>query len=344
MSGRVRLQQGDMFSVPADLMVLPCSTAGTVTHVVEVKLSTLNLRYPRRAMELGTIELVPSEHAEHVAQYIAYAASVDNLRSSVKAIFNVGCQLGQLTREHELIRRVSVPLLGAGAGGLSPEESSKALAEGFQELAESDAILTIYVFLEHDFASVARGFESHQSSRKNDKNESTDSDLNSKLRPPRVFVSYATNDRENTKWVHWLATQLRSNGVESRIDQWHLRRGMDLSQWMCNELAQSDKVVLVCDKAYTDKADGRQGGVGWETMIVQGDMANLPPTSTKYLVIVREENFEIGCPMYLKTKFSIHWPSTASESESLGHLQQLLKELFDFEDIPPIGPPPVFVQ
>jgi len=160
MNGRVRLQQGDMFSGPTDLIVLPCSTAGTVAPIVKAKLSTLDLDYPCRSMKLGTVELVPSEHAEHIAQYIAYAASVDKMRSSTRAISNIGLRLAQLTKKHELIRRISAPLLGAGAGSLSPEESARALAEGFRATAVSDAILTIYVFQEHDVASLARSFES----------------------------------------------------------------------------------------------------------------------------------------------------------------------------------------
>jgi hypothetical protein len=55
---------------------------------------------------------------------------------------------------------------------------------------------------------------------------------------------------------------------------------MDLQQWMCNELSMARKVVVVCDESYKQKADGRLGGVGWETMIIQGDIANLPPDST----------------------------------------------------------------
>jgi hypothetical protein len=40
---------------------------------------------------------------------------------------------------------------------------------------------------------------------------------------------------------------------------------MELPQWMCNELDLADKVVIVSDEAYAEKADGHLGGVGWET-------------------------------------------------------------------------------
>jgi hypothetical protein len=75
---------------------------------------------------------------------------------------------------------------------------------------------------------------------------------------------------------------------------------------MCNELALANKVIVICDEAYKQKADGRLGGVGWETMIIQGDIANLPPDSTKYQVIVRAEDMHQGLPIYLRTRYAFH--------------------------------------
>lgn len=83
---------------------------------------------------------------------------------------------------------------------------------------------------------------------------------------------------------------------------------------------------MVCDEAYKLKADGRLGGVGWETMIIQGDVANLPPDSTKYQVIVRTEEINQGLPLYLKTKFAFHArPSDKANS----YRSELLRELLD---------------
>jgi hypothetical protein len=101
---------------------------------------------------------------------------------------------------------------------------------------------------------------------------------------------------------------------------------MDLPQWMCNELALSQKVVIVCDEAYKQKADGRLGGVGWETMVIQGDIANLSPDSTKYQVIVHAEDMNAGLPLYLKTRFAFH--AKPSDPDDLFR-EDLVKELLD---------------
>jgi hypothetical protein len=54
----------------------------------------------------------------------------------------------------------------------------------------------------------------------------------------------------------------RDRRIISTQARFHLRRGMDLPQWICNELALAKKVMVVFDKAYKQKAEGTLGGVG----------------------------------------------------------------------------------
>jgi hypothetical protein len=157
-------------------------------------------------------------------------------------------------------------------------------------------------------------------------------------KPPRVFISYSHTSHEHEEWVLALASFLRQNGVDARLDQSHLRHGMDLAQFMTNELALADRVVLVSDEKYAQKADGRAGGVGWETMIIQGDIVGLPPESTKYLIVVRSPTVDTGLPHYLRTKYVIHWPNTSIDDENRA---LLLREIFNDLPVPDeIGPRP----
>ena len=144
--------------------------------------------------------------------------------------------------------------------------------------------------------------------------------------PIRVFISHTSDNQEDVEWVKNLALFLIDNGIQARLDRFHLRRGMDLPQWMCNELALAQKVIVVCDETYKSKADGRLGGVGWETMIIQGDVANLPPDSTKYQVVVRTETIDKGLPLYLKTKYAFHAPPSDGKDSFRG---ELVRELLD---------------
>jgi hypothetical protein len=282
-------------------------------------------------MKLGEVKILPFEGGENIAQFVAYAASVDGQASSVDAICKIGEHLGAETRRRKIIRLVSTPLLGAGAGGLRSEIVVNALSDGFKKTAHKDARLVIHVLHQDVFRRL---------SKKDRPTRTTASQTAEPIKPKRVFVSYCHSTPEHREWVVGLSTFLRENGIDARLDVWHLRHGMDLPQFMTNELTLADQVILVSDEMYADKADGRVGGVGWETMIVQGDMSKQPPHSTKYLVIVRSETLDDGLPIYLKTKFVIHWPGPITDELNR---RTLLTELYDRIEAPPLGPPPVFL-
>lgn len=107
---------------------------------------------------------------------------------------------------------------------------------------------------------------------------------------------------------------------------------MDVVQWMCNELDLADRVILVCDEEYAARADRRHGGVGWETMIVQGeiyaDMYRERPEDApaKYIPVVRSLDRDAGLPAYLRTRLVLHWPPGQAEDESR---HRLLEEILN---------------
>ncbi|QBB70410.1 hypothetical protein ELE36_08535 [Pseudolysobacter antarcticus] len=311
MKPTVRLRLGDLFDGPADLIVLPCSTAGTITGFVARSLVHHSIPHPSDHMELGDVEIMPFEGADEIAQYVAFAASVQGNSSTTEAIEKIGAELGDFTRKQSSVRTISAPLLGAGAGGLQSEKVVAALKAGFCSTADPAASLFIQV-LHRDV------YERIKGNRRVIQGEQKDT--------LRVFISHTSKTESAIEWVKSLALHLIEQGVQARLDKFHLRRGMDLPQWMCNELAMARKVVVVCDESYKQKADGRLGGVGWETMIIQGDLAGLPPESTKYQVVVRADDIEKGLPMYLRTRYAFHAPGAAQEQS---FRQELLQELLD---------------
>jgi hypothetical protein len=326
MAGFVRVKLGDLFDGAADLIVLPCSTGGTVTRFVANRLLEYTIPRPRQRLELGDVEIMPFTGAENIAQYVAFAASVLSMTSTRDAIRKIGFALGKFTSENEGVRTISAPLLGAGAGGLRSEAVVEALSEGFAETAASTATLTIHILHESVYDRLT---SNNASSKPPSRNLPT-------AKPIRVFISYSGTSERHKKWVAEIGTFLRANGVNARLDQWHLRKGMDLPQWMTNELEMAEKVIIISDARYSERANGRSGGVGWETMIIQGDMSNLTPESTKYLVVVREDDFNVGVPRYLKTRFCIHWASSSNENELRN---DLLREIHDINLEPPLGAP-----
>src|SRR5262245_39815884 len=152
MDASVKLRHGNLFDGPTDLIVLPCSTSGTITGFVARALASYSIPHPRESMKLGEVEIMPFKGGEHLAQYVAFAASVRRNSSSDTAIEEIGRALGEFTAKKASVRNVAVPLLGAGAGGLKAEAVVTALRAGFIATAAPDATLVIHVLEQELFS------------------------------------------------------------------------------------------------------------------------------------------------------------------------------------------------
>jgi hypothetical protein len=102
MPGAVQVVNGDMFSGPADLIVMPCSTGGTVTWSVRARMQRFALPPVPSPIPLGEVRRLPLTGADHVAQFVAYAASVRDYESSPEAIEHIGEELGRATHEEDI--------------------------------------------------------------------------------------------------------------------------------------------------------------------------------------------------------------------------------------------------
>ncbi len=319
----VQIKLGNLFDEPTDLIVLPCNVYGGVTQFVSAALRSYALPEPP-SIPLGEISIVPMVGAENVAQYAAYAASVlDGTRTTESVLESIGKSIGMFCKNHIEVSRVSAPLLGAGAGGLQSEKAVSGMKEGFISAAPPGTSLTIFVLHKNVYDRIQTYIKALRA---------TDSPSTEK-RYKRVFISYTGSGPQHIDLVVEIATKLRQHGIDARLDRWHLRHGMELPQWMTNELEMADKVLIISDELYREKADGQVGGVGWETRIIQGDILDLPPENTKYLVVVCGPDFTQSIPRYLKAKFAIHWPPTANKKEKLDEILLAINETY--------SPPPI---
>lgn len=364
MPGSVQLEIGDIFNGPSDLIVLPCSSGGAVTGFVRNRLEEFDIRYPSGEIAFGGVQFFPFSGAENIASYVAFAASVKDMRSSAESLKEIGKKIGEFSSSTPSVQIISSPLLGTGAGGLNPVIAFKSLTEGFFSTSSENAVLKICVLNESWYNKIAsESKSSHESQstsrRKSASNRNTPQKLDSaqannetpiqdKVRnyhskPIRVFVSYTKTSDSHSEWVKSLARFLRENGIDARLDVWHLRHGMDLTQWMCNELDLAQKVILVCNEEYAKRADGRHGGVGWEIRLVQGDLLTRGSENiSRYIPIIRSQSIPIGVPSFLRSAYGIHWPPL--ETNEYARKQELLRSLYQAEEeAPEIGKPPPYI-
>ena len=96
-------------------------------------------------MPLGEVRLLPLTGADHVAQFVAYAASVRKSQSDPEAIARIGEELGRATQEESSIQVIHCPLLGAGAGHLDSETVVARLSQGFRQECRDGSLLRIFV-------------------------------------------------------------------------------------------------------------------------------------------------------------------------------------------------------
>lgn len=163
--------------------------------------------------------------------------------------------------------------------------------------------------------------------------------------PPRLFISYSWCTPEHEQWVIDLATELVNSGVDVILDKWALREGHDSVAFMEKMVTDSSiaKVILICDRVYADKADGRSGGVGTETQIISSEVY-AKQAQDKFVAVIAEKDAE-GRP-YLPTYYKSRIFVDLSESDRYAeNLEKLLRWIFDkpLYVRPEVGKPPSFI-
>ena len=124
----------------------------------------------------------------------------------------------------------------------------------------------------------------------------------------RVFISYSWTTENHEQWVVALGQRLVNDGVDVVLDKWDLKEGHDKYAFMERMVHSSDidKVLIILDNKYSEKADGRSGGVGTETAIISPKVYQ-STTQEKFIPIIAELNDEgkPPLPVYLSGKVYI---------------------------------------
>lgn len=158
------------------------------------------------------------------------------------------------------------------------------------------------------------------------------------METPRVFISYSWDNDGHKRWVRNLAETLVRNGINVRIDQWHVRPGDSFTHFMEKEVADSDFVLIICTPLYAAKSNARHGGVGYEQQIVSGHLTSGVPRS-KFIPIIRTGNTEPGEDCALPVHFS---GTSAIDFRDDNALPDRIEDLLRlFVSKPRYAPPPL---
>jgi hypothetical protein len=159
---------------------------------------------------------------------------------------------------------------------------------------------------------------------------------------PMVFISYSHDTKEHKAWVGSLAQRLRLAGINVLFDQWDLGPGDDVPKFMEQAVARADRVLMICSEAYVRKADDGKGGVGYEAMIVTGELVR-DLALNKFIPIIRQTNSPVALPRCVSTRFYVDLSNDANAEEGF---ESLLREIHDAPKLPkpPLGKNPFSVE
>lgn len=123
-----------------------------------------------------------------------------------------------------------------------------------------------------------------------------------KNRQPKVFISYSWTPMRNQETVFDLVSRLRQDGICVIYDKDDLHPGQNINYFMEQSLENNDvdNIIVVCNKDYAEKANNRQGGVGYEAGIIISEIKSAPLQRRVIPVIVEVD--EHGQP-FLPIKF-----------------------------------------
>lgn len=210
----IQIKKGSIFDSKCDLIIIPCNDLGGVSFSIQNELMVNDLPYFGKKIPKGGVAFIENTGTFANASVIGYAASVDatQQKSNEYILIQIMHKIRAYCHEQE-ISKINTPLLGTGVGGLSIKTSFEIVKSEFER--DSNILLCIYVLSNDNYSVLS--------------NE-TSMVINDTIRNPRVFISYTGTDIKNRNWVKDFACRLRQNGVDARVDIFHLKPGQDLPQ------------------------------------------------------------------------------------------------------------------
>lgn len=163
---------------------------------------------------------------------------------------------------------------------------------------------------------------------------------------PKVFISYSWTDQTHQNFVLQVAERLVSDGIDVVLDLYELKEGQDKYAFMERMVTDESvtHVLMMCDKAYAEKADARKSGVGTESQIISREIYE-KIDQTKFVPIVCQfsEGGEPFLPTFLKARI---WIDFSSEEAVNQNWERLVRLVFGkpANQKPKIGTVPSYVR
>jgi len=125
------------------------------------------------------------------------------------------------------------------------------------------------------------------------------------MNQPKAFISYSWDNDTHKKWVAKFATELRTDGIDVKLDQWEVVPGDRLPVFMETEIRENDYILIICTPKYKIKSDERQGGVGYEGDVMTSEVLN-KGNHRKFIPILALGSWSDSAPSWLYGKYYVN--------------------------------------
>jgi len=136
---------------------------------------------------------------------------------------------------------------------------------------------------------------------------------------PTVFISYSWENDAHKMWVKNLAARLRSEGIETILDQWNLKLGDQLTEFMEHSIRDNDYVLVICTPTYKIKSDNRTGGVGYEGDIITSEIFS-NRNNRKFIPVHRKGEWKEAAPTSILGKYYVDLRGNPYQEDSYNDL------------------------
>lgn len=153
------------------------------------------------------------------------------------------------------------------------------------------------------------------------------------IKPPlKVFISYKWEDDAHNKWVEKFATDLRTAGIDAKLDKWEVRFGDSFTDYMTSKIAEADVVLFIMSSRSVAAAEaprGEGGAVKFEMQMATS--RRIAGEKMRLIGIYREGNQTAA---HLRDH---RYADFRDDTQYLSSLQELIDDLLGKEKRPPLG-------
>lgn len=137
----------------------------------------------------------------------------------------------------------------------------------------------------------------------------------------KVFISYAHESDQLSDSVLDLSNYLRSQGIDSEIDQYEEAPPEGWPKWMSRQIQEADYVLVVCSQLFNERANDVTSstdglGVKWETNLILQQLYTMSTNNTRFIPIIFNTNEKDFIPLPLQP-YTYYKVSDTKDKEKL---------------------------